>query len=220
MVVNFEKAYSQCLNKLLSWYTICGHKSNTFHFETSKFAFITVQQNALDHTKEYWNHQHIRQNFSSESPSGFPSLSYSIPAAGYTRDYVSDISGNLIEEITAKNTVISLDFLLWKSYGKAQFPHSFGQIARNYAETVPFRNISTTGNQVKLRYFSQWMYDIYGRIVSNFGCTNYVELALILTRENSLSYPTNFAEVVNLCLSLINVTSYFQKQPPEVFYKK
>ena len=162
MVVNFEKAYSQCLNKLLSWYTICGHKSNTFHFETSKFAFITVQQNALDHTKEYWNHQHIRQNFSSESPSGFPSLAYSIPAASYTRDYVSDISGNLIEE----------------------------------------------------------MYDIYGRIVSNFGCTNYVELALILTRENSLSYPTNFAEVVNLCLSLINVTSYFQKQPPEVFYKK
>ena len=115
----------------------------------------------MDHTKEYWNHQHIRQNFSSESPE-FPSLSYSIPAASYTRDYVSDISGNLIEE----------------------------------------------------------MYDIYGRIVSNFGCTNYVELVLILTRENSLSYPTNFAEAVNLCLSLINVTSYFQKQPPEVFHKK
>ena len=29
------------------------------------------------------------------------------------------------------------------------------QIARNYAETVPFRKMSTPGNQVKLRYFSQ-----------------------------------------------------------------
>ena len=26
------------------------------------------------------------------------------------------------------------------------------------AETVPFRKISTPGNQVKLRYFSQWNY--------------------------------------------------------------
>ena len=54
---------------------------------------------------------------------------------------------------TAKNTVISSDFLVWKFCGKAQFPHSFGQIARNYVETVPFRKISTPGNQVKLRYF-------------------------------------------------------------------
>ena len=42
--------------------------------------------------------------------------------------------------------------ILWK----AQFPHSFGRIARNYAETMTFRKISTPGNQVKLRYFSQW----------------------------------------------------------------
>ena len=28
---------------------------------------------------------------------------------------------------TAKNTVISLDFLVWKLYGKAQFSHSFGR---------------------------------------------------------------------------------------------
>ena len=39
---------------------------------------------------------------------------------------------------TAKNTVISPNFLVWKFRGKAQFPHSFGQIAQNYAETVPF----------------------------------------------------------------------------------
>ena len=44
---------------------------------------------------------------------------------------------------------------MWKFCGKAQFPHGFGQIARNYAETVPFRKFFTPGNQVKLRYFSQ-----------------------------------------------------------------
>ena len=56
---------------------------------------------------------------------------------------------------TAKNIVISPDFLVWKFCGKAQFPYSFGRIARNCAETVPLRKISTPGNQVKLRYFSQ-----------------------------------------------------------------
>ena len=49
---------------------------------------------------------------------------------------------------TAKNTVISPDFLVWRFCGKAQFPHSFGR----YAETVPFCKISKQGNQVKLRY--------------------------------------------------------------------
>ena len=45
---------------------------------------------------------------------------------------------------------------MWKFCGKAQFRHSFGQFARNYAETVPFRKISISGNQVKLQYFLQW----------------------------------------------------------------
>ena len=30
--------------------------------------------------------------------------------------------------------------------GKAQFPHSFGQIVQNSVETVPFHNISTPAN--------------------------------------------------------------------------
>ena len=55
--------------------------------------------------------------------------------------------------IAAKNTVISPDFLVWKFCGKAQFTHSFGRIARNYAETVPFRKICTPGNQVKFGCF-------------------------------------------------------------------
>ena len=46
--------------------------------------------------------------------------------------------------ITTQNNAISSNFLVWKFYGKEQFPHSFGLIARNYGETVPFRKISTT----------------------------------------------------------------------------
>ena len=55
-----------------------------------------------------------------------------------------------------KNTVISPNFLVWKFWGQGQFPHSFGRIAQNYAETGPFCKISTPGNQVTLRYFLQW----------------------------------------------------------------
>ena len=51
--------------------------------------------------------------------------------------------------LSAKSTVVSPDFLVWNFYGKAQFSQSFGQIARNSAETVPFDKISTPGNQVK-----------------------------------------------------------------------
>ena len=61
----------------------------------------------------------------------------------------------VVSHETAKNIVISPDFLVWKFCGNAQFPHSFGQIASNYAETDIFRKISTPGNQVKLRYFWQ-----------------------------------------------------------------
>ena len=42
---------------------------------------------------------------------------------------------------------------MWKFCGKAQFPHDFGQFARNYAETVPFDKISTPGNWVKIMVF-------------------------------------------------------------------
>ena len=47
---------------------------------------------------------------------------------------------------TKKNTLISPNFLVRKFCGKAQFPHSFGPIARNYEETVPFHKISTPEN--------------------------------------------------------------------------
>ena len=44
--------------------------------------------------------------------------------------------------------------------GKTQFPHSFEQIARNYAEIVPLPKISTPENYVKLRYFKQCLLKI------------------------------------------------------------
>ena len=47
---------------------------------------------------------------------------------------------------TAKYPVISPNFLVWKICGKAQFWHSSGRFARNYAETVPFRKMSTPEN--------------------------------------------------------------------------
>ena len=47
---------------------------------------------------------------------------------------------HLLVTYTAKNTVISPTFLVWKICGKAQFPHSFGRFTRNYMETVPFTN--------------------------------------------------------------------------------
>ena len=65
---------------------------------------------------------------------------------------------SFLVRITVKNIVISRDFLVWKYCGKTQFSHSFGRVAWNYAETVPFLKISKPGNQVKLWYFSQCIF--------------------------------------------------------------
>ena len=55
---------------------------------------------------------------------------------------------------TAEIAVVSPNFLVWKFCGHAQFPHSFWQFARNYAETVPVHKIFTLWNYLKLRHFS------------------------------------------------------------------
>ena len=47
---------------------------------------------------------------------------------------------------TAKNAVTSPNFLVWIFCGKAQFLHSFGRFAQNYAEAVPFHKVSAPGN--------------------------------------------------------------------------
>ena len=78
----------------------------------------------------------------------------------YTNEILRLFFKNLImptgHRTTAKKTVISPNLLVWKFCGKAQFAHSFGLFAQNYGETVPFRKVSTPGNQVKLQYFLQW----------------------------------------------------------------
>ena len=58
-------------------------------------------------------------------------------------------------------TVLNMPMLLFSRRGYIYSSYllksaSFGRIARNYAETVPFHKISASENQVKLRYFSQW----------------------------------------------------------------
>ena len=68
----------------------------------------------------------------------------------YSTENLPDNTMKLADALTAKNTVISSNFLVWKFCGKAQF-----RIAQNYAETVPFYEIFTQGNLVKLVYFSQ-----------------------------------------------------------------
>ena len=50
------------------------------------------------------------------------------------------------KDFTVKNTVNAPHFLVWKCFGKAQFPHSFGQIVQDSVETVPFHKISTPAN--------------------------------------------------------------------------
>ena len=42
-------------------------------------------------------------------------------------------SSDNMRTLTAKNIVISPNFLVWKFYGKIQFPHSFGRFGRNCA---------------------------------------------------------------------------------------
>lgn len=63
------------------------------------FAFISVLQNALDQTEEYWNNHHICQNSSRVSPSVCPSLLYSISAVSDMHDYGLDMPGNVIDEM-------------------------------------------------------------------------------------------------------------------------
>ena len=72
----------------------------------------------------------------------------------YLNIFCEDTPPEMFDSI-AKNTVISPNFLVWKLCGKAQFPHSFGSIAWNYAETVLFHKIFTPRNKMKFRYFSK-----------------------------------------------------------------
>ena len=56
---------------------------------------------------------------------------------------------------------------MWKFCGKAQFPHSFRQFARNYAETVSFYKISTHGIFCSVMYvlFTPCVYGVCKSLV-------------------------------------------------------
>ena len=56
-----------------------------------------------------------------------------------------------------KNVLIPPNFLVRNLCEKAQFPHSFGRLVRNSAETVPFHKIYTLRNYVKFRYLGEFM---------------------------------------------------------------
>ena len=132
------------------------------------------------------------------------------------------IHGGIVRVVacTAKNTVISPDFLVWKFCGKAQFPHSFGRFARKYAETVLFRKISTPGNQVNLRYFSQccphfpvsktmvsWnmlLHTHYISFLKGCGITKN-NRPVWMTRDHSFSTHTKLSQKLNI-LSYLDLT--------------
>ena len=69
-----------------------------------------------------------------------------MPSSAKQKERLNPVTSNVAIAYTAKNTVISTNFLVWKFCGKAQFPHSFGRISLKYAEIVPFHKYSTPGN--------------------------------------------------------------------------
>ena len=48
------------------------------------------------------------------------------------------------KDFTVKNTVIAPHFLVWKCFGKAQFPHSFRQIVQDSGNCAFPRNFHTS----------------------------------------------------------------------------
>ena len=55
-------------------------------------------------------------------------------------------------------------FLVYTFLGKAQFPHISEWLTRTNAEIVPFHNIPTPENKVKLRYFSHWKFFCWSKV--------------------------------------------------------
>ena len=62
--------------------------------------------------------------------------------------YLTGIPSPFSRFFTSKNTIILPNFLVWKFCGKAQFPHCFRRIARNFTETVTFHKISKPASYI------------------------------------------------------------------------
>ena len=113
--------------------------------------------------------------------------------------------------------------MVWKFCGKAQFTYRFGRFARNNAETVLFRNISTPGNQVKLRYFSQCIFEIstFQRLTSNQKLTSclwrafYLQMGLYLPAFCESDFTT-----VQLFIILVKTHLTGWKKPRQKYFTK
>ena len=58
-------------------------------------------------------------------------------------------------------------FIVWKFCENAQFPQSFGWIARNSAKTIYFHKFSTPENEVKFQHFAQCLLRFFWFIPHN-----------------------------------------------------
>ena len=83
----------------------------------------------------------------------------------------------------AKNTVISPNFQVWKFCGKTQFPHNFGQVARNY-----FRIISSESPETMRKLC----------LSTNLHTRKLGEIMVFFTVQNSkttLNFPIKLLEM-------------------------
>ena len=80
---------------------------------------------------------------------------------------------------TTKNTVISPNFLVWKFYGKEQFPHSFGRFAKNYAETVAFHKISTPAKLCEITIFFAVVLSVFSQSQSQVATMEFRTPAIL-----------------------------------------
>ena len=88
--------------------------------------------------------------------------------------------------ITAKNTAISPNFLVWKFCGNAQFPHSFAWISEIYLENVRFQKISTPRNSGITIY-----YVVVHRLCAGIFLTDYQD------RVNIDIFRNNLLQILN-----------------------
>ena len=100
---------------------------------------------------------------------------------------------------------------MWEFCGKAQFPHSFGWFARNDAETVPLRKISTPGNQVKLRYFSQCVLSIFIVKFEQISHLFQVVLVFILSKYLYAGVCSLWITFLKSFKAIVNLFSYEKK---------
>ena len=84
------------------------------------------------------------------------------------------------EANTAKNTVISPNFLVWKFCGKVQFLNHFGRFSRNYAETVPSHKIPHQEIRWNYAFFASCFFIRHGEYTSSFPIINWKNIYLLL----------------------------------------